>query len=118
MIVNNLIHDLDNNSPGCTGPPNPHKSVAFLDAAASVTILGNKAGCNIAKEQEPIFPLDTPALVPIYTSQTLELKLKKLPTKARRAFRVSSAPHNLVSVAKLADADCNVHIYKTGFDIE
>ena len=85
-IVNNLVNDLDDNSPGCTGPPNPRKSVAFLDAAASVTILGDEAECNVALKQEPNFPLGTPSHVPIFTSQTLELKLKKLPPKARRAF--------------------------------
>ena len=62
--------------------------------------------------------MGTPSHVPIFTSQTLELKLKKLPPNARRAFRVKNAPHNLVSVAELADAGCGVYIYKTGFDIE
>ena len=109
---------MDDNSPGCTGPPNPRKSVAFLDAAASVTTLGDEAECDVATKQEPNFPLGTPAHVPIFTSQTLELKLKKLPPKVRRAFRVKNAPHNLVSVAELVDADCGVYIYKTGFDIE
>ena len=68
--------------------------------------------------QEPNFPLGTPAKVPIFTSQTLRLKLRKLPPKARRAFRVKDAPHNLVSVAELCDAGCGVYIHETGFEIE
>ena len=77
-----------------------------------MTILGDEAECDVAETQEPNFPLGTPAKVPIYTTETLKLKLKKLPEKARRAFRVADAPHNLVSVAELADADCHVHIHK------
>ena len=49
--------------------------------------------------------------MPIHTSKTLELRLKKLPQKAREAFQVDDVPHNLVDVATLMDAGCSVHMY-------
>ena len=79
--------------------------------------MGDTADCNVAAVQESNFPLGTPSRVIIFTTQTLELKLKKNPEKARRAFRVKDAPHNLVVVAKLVDAGFNVHLHKTGFEI-
>ena len=56
--------------------------------------------------------------MPIYTTETLELRLNKLPLKARRAFRVPPIPHNLVAVLELVDAGCSVHIHLWGFDID
>ena len=62
--------------------------------------------------------MGTPSHVPIYTTETLELRLRKLPEKARKAFQVADLLHNLVDVATLVDAGCSVHIYDSGFDIE
>ena len=56
--------------------------------------------------------------MPIHTSKTLELCLKKLPQKAREAFRVDNVPHNLVAVATIVDAGCSVHMYDWGFNID
>ena len=54
----------------------------------------------------------------IHTSESLSLRLKKLPMKCRRAFRVDSIPHNLVAVSELVDGGCSVHMYWWGFDID
>ena len=56
--------------------------------------------------------------MPIYTTETLELRLNKLPLKARREFRVPAIPHNLVAVSELVDAGCSVHLHPWGFDID
>ena len=64
------------------------------------------------------FALNTPSHVPIYTSETLKLRLKKLPEKARGAFSLAEVPHNLVAVATLVDAGCSVHMYYWGFEID
>ena len=72
----------------------------------------------MATIQKSNISLNTPSQVPIFTSSTLELKLNKLPEKARQAFRVGQIPHNLVAVATLVDAGCSVHFYNWGFDIE
>ena len=77
-----------------------------------------EAAADVAAKQEPNISLGTPSHVPIHTTKTLELRLRKLPEKARKAFRVADVPHNLVAVATLVDAGCSVHIYDWGFDVE
>ena len=80
--------------------------------------MGADASADVAKIQKPNFALNTPSHVPIYTSETLELRLRKLPAQAREAFRVKDVPHNLVAVATLVDAGCSVHMYYWGFDVD
>ena len=109
--MSNKLTEIDFEPPGCANPPNPEEDTAYLDSAASFTILGKKAKCNTAAVQEPNIELGTPAHVPIRTTKTLKLLLHKLPKKARRAFLVEDIPHNLVAVAELVDAGCSVHIY-------
>ena len=96
--------------PGCAGPPDPKRTTAYLDSGASATIVSAAAAADVAKIQKPNFALNTPSHVPIHTSATLKLRLKKLPEKAREAFRVDDVPHNLVAVATLVDAGCSVHV--------
>eukprot|EP00957_Ditylum_brightwellii_P137441 10478649-Ditylum_brightwellii.AAC.1 len=42
------------------------------------------------------------------TTQTLTANLPKLPEEAKRLFRMLNINNNLLSVAKLCDADCTV----------
>ena len=72
----------------------------------------------MAPTQEPNISLNTPSYVKIHTTESLLLKLKKLPPAARRAFRVSDIPHNLIAVSELVDAGCSVHVYYWGFNID
>ena len=117
-IGNVTTNNVSKNEPsGCTNPPNPNEDTALLDTAASVSCMGRHAKCKVATHQEPQITLNTPSDVPIATEQTLELLLKKLPPKARRAFRVPNIPHNLVAAAELADAGCGIYLHKTGFEI-
>ena len=44
-----------------------------------MSVMSDDAACNVAPVQEPNFSLGTPARVPIFTTETLLLKLKKLP---------------------------------------
>ena len=44
--------------------------------------------------------------------------LSKLPPKAQKGYTVPNITNNLVSVAKLCDADCNVFFHKNGVDID
>ena len=116
--IGNVTSNVSDDDPfGCTNPPNPNEDTALLDSAASVSCMGKYAKCKVAQQQEPQIALNTPSDVPIMTEQTLELLLRKLPPKARRAFRVSKIPHNLVSAAELADAGCGIHLHKHGFEI-
>ena len=56
--------------------------------------------------------------MPIYTTKSLLLRLKKFPSAAKRAFLVKDIPHNLVAVSELVDAGCSVHMYSWGFNID
>ena len=76
------------------------------------------AAADVAQNQKPNFALNTPSHVPIHTSKTLELRLKKLPQKAREAFRVDNIPHNLVAVSTLVDAGCGVYLHHWGFEVD
>ena len=81
--------------------------------------MGNAVDCDVATVQEPDFPLGTPPeFQSLYVSPMLQLKLRKLSEKARMAFRVKDAPHKLVAVAELIDAECGVYSHRTDFDIE
>ena len=81
-------------------------------------MLGAAAAVDVAEVQKMNLALNTPSHIPIYTSETLQLRLKRLPEKAREAFRVAEVPHNLVAVATLVDADCSVHMYYWGFEVD
>ena len=118
MSLNLSSNDNDSEPPGCANPPNTKKDTAYLDSAASVSIVGKEANCKVADVQEPNIQLGTPSHVPIATTKTMELLLHKLPKKARRAFLVKDVPHNLVAVAELVDAGCSIHLFTWGFDID
>ena len=116
--VNNvklMEHDFD---PGCTNPPNPGTTPAFLDTAASLTLLGRNTHCERAAVQELNVSLGTPSKDNIMTTKTLELLLAKLPKAARRAFRVPDTPHNLMAGDELVDAGYGLHLYKTYAEID
>ena len=74
--------------------------------------------CDVAPVQEPNISLNTPLHVSIYTTQSLLLRLTKLPYAAKRAILVKDIPHNLVAVSELVDAGCSVHMYFWDFDID
>ena len=105
------------NQSGCN-PPNKKSTTAFLDSAASVSCLGKNAIAKLAETQLPAITLNTPSGIPITTTGTLELDLRKLPAKARTAYRVPDIPHNLIAAAELVDAGCGVHLYKHHCEVE
>ena len=82
MSLNLNSIDNDNEPPGCANPPDAKKDTAYLDSAASVSIVGKDANCKVADVQEPNIQLGTPSHVPIATTKTMELLLHKLPKKA------------------------------------
>ena len=53
----------------------------------------------------------------MHTTKTVNLLLKKLPTKARQAHRVPGIMNSLLSVPILVDAGCEVFFHRTGCDI-
>ena len=79
-----------------------------MDTAASFTCLSDEADADVAKVQLPNKLLDTPSNVPITTTKTRELKMKKLPPAARVGFTVPNIPHNILAGAELVDAGCRI----------
>ena len=79
-----------------------------MDTAASFTCLDEEADADVAEIQLPNKLLDTPSNVPITTTKTRELKMKKLPPEARVGFSVRNLPHNILSGAELVDAGCKL----------
>ena len=73
--------------------------------------MGKKANCPRAKVQEPNLSLETPSNVPIHTTETLELPMKKQLQAAKRAYRAKEIQHNIMAVAELCDAGCGVHLW-------
>ena len=116
---NEIVNDtIPKSTPGCTNPTNYKKATAFVDSAASLTLLQQEAIYKIAKVQESTKVLGTPNGSPMYTKKTIELLLPKLPPKARKGYTVPNITNNLVSVAELCDADCNVFFHKHGVEID
>ena len=87
ITVVNAIKHCDKQPPGCANPPNVDNDTAYVDSAASVTILGRNTKCKEAKVQEPNIALNTPASVPIHTTKTLELLLNKLPPQSQTGIQ-------------------------------
>ena len=104
-------------NPGCTNPPNYKNTTAFIDSAASLTLLQQQAVCKLALVQERNKTLGTPNGSEMQTSKTIELLLPKLPPPARKGYTVPGITNNLVSVAELCDAWCTVFFHKHGVDI-
>ncbi len=113
-----MNHDtIPNDTPGCTNPSDYKKSTALLDSAASLTLLQQEAVYILAKAQELAKTLGTPNGSPMSTKKTIELLLSKWPAKARKGYTVPNITNNLVSVAKLCDADCTVFFHRHGTKI-
>ena len=124
VIVNNIKHSketvndtIPSSTPGCTNTANYKKSTAFIDSTALLIHLQQEVVYKLAQVQESTKTLGTPNVSPMYTNKTIELLLPKLPPMARKGYTVLNIPNNLVSVAKLCDADCNVFFHKHGVDI-
>ena len=117
-MVNNVKLIYDTIRPGCADPPNPNKTTALLDSAASISLLCCEAQCKQADVQEANKTLGTPNRASIVTTEMLELLLQKLSPAARQAFCVPDIPHNLVAASKLANAGCGIHLYKHYIDIK
>ena len=117
LTINNLPEEEKDNL-GCSNPHNYKTDTAFIDSAASVSLLGDEAKCTLAKLQEHAKQLGIPDGNTMMTTETLRLLLQKLPEAARKAYRVPKIAHNLIAVAALCDAGCEVRFFKHGVTIE
>jgi hypothetical protein len=121
LIVNNLSNkddEDDNEPPGCTNPPHLQSTTAFIDSAASISLVGCTALCKIAEVQERNKTLGIPNGATMVTTQTVKPLLPKFPLAAHKAYRVPAITNNLVAVSELCDVNCTVFFTKHGVEIE
>ena len=120
MNINSIIYvKLANNiylQPGCANPPDINTNT-LVDSAANVLLLANGAPAIESETQLP-----TKTILQIYESrmftiETMELLLSKLPKASREAHRVPGIINNLLSVSFLCDAGCEVFFHITGCEI-
>ena len=116
--VSNTVNTCAKEPPDCANPPNPNRNTAHLECAVSTSIFGKDAICDVTLVYEPNISLNMPSHLPIYKTQSLLARLKKLPHAATRAFLVKDTPHNLVTISKLVDTRCSAHMYFWSFDID
>ena len=116
--MTNLNDHEQNCTPGCTNPTDCAKTSAFIDSAASISLVDRKALCKVTEVQEQNKTLGIPIGATIETTQTVELLLDKFPKAARKVYIVSHITNNLVAVSKLCDADCSVYFHKHGVEID
>ena len=113
---NRLTNNLVNYSPtetGCANPPNLDDT-ALIDTAASLSLLGIGATATESAKQLPGKCIIQPNGARMTTTKNLELLLTKLPKSARQAHRLPGIVNNLLSVAELCDAGCEVEFHRTG----
>ena len=108
-----------NYSPTDTGCANPANldDTAPIDTAASLSLLGIGATATKSTEQLPGKCIIQPNGARMTTTKNLELLLTKLPKSSRQAHRLPGIINNLLSVAELCDAGCDVEFHRTGCNV-
>ena len=117
--VTNSKHNFANNTlprPGCANPFKKYYTT-LVDTAANISLLTAEAPATDANLQLPVKTILQPAGSTMHTTETVNLLLKKLPTKARQAHRVPGIMNILLSVPILVNAGCVVFFQRTGCDI-
>ena len=84
--MSNKLNETDFEPPGCADPPNPEEDTAYLDSAASITILGKRAKCNTAAVQEPNIELGTPSHVPIRTTKNIRIIVAQITKESKEGL--------------------------------
>ena len=118
--VTNSKHNFANNTlPPPTGYANPLKKdyTALVDTTANISLLTTESPATDTKLQLPTKTILQPAGETIHTTKTVNLLLKKLPTKARQAHQVPGIMNSLLSVPILVDAGYEVLFHRTVCDI-
>ena len=84
---------------------------AFIDSAASLTLLHNRAPADDAPTQQKQKTVTIPNGAQMHTTKTIKLRLD-LPEKAKIGHRMPKIINNLVSAPALCDAGCEVKFTK------
>ena len=102
--MNNVNDHEQINTPSCTNLTDFAKTTAFIDSAASISLVGRKALCKIEEAQERNKTLGILNGATMETTQTVQLLLEKFPKVALKTYRVPNITTNMVVVNELCDA--------------
>ena len=114
-VRNNLANNVILKS-GCTNPPILN-TTALVDSAVNVSLLQSASPSKVAAAQLPTKTIIQSAGGKMFTTNTLELLLTKLPSAAREAHEAPAITNNLISVSVLCDAGCEVFFHMHGCEI-
>jgi hypothetical protein len=91
--------------------------MAFIDTAASVTLLTTTAPANSTPNSNVQITVLQPSGAKMTSTHTVNLLLAKLPEDTRLAHRLPGLVNNLLSVAVLYGAGCEVIFHKHGCEV-
>ena len=116
--VTNSKQNFANNTLPLPGCANPFKkdSTALVDTAANISLLTAESPATDANLQLSTKTILHPAGAIMVTTKTVNLLLKKLPTKARQTHRVPGIINSFLSVPVLVDTVCELFFHRTGCD--
>ncbi len=101
---------------GCANPPDL-TFTAFIDTTASVTLLTPKAPARSTTNNNVQITVLQPSGAKMTSMHAVNLLLKKLPEDARLVHQLPGLINNLLSVAVLCDAGCEVFFHKHGCEV-
>jgi hypothetical protein len=91
----------------------PVDETAFLDSAASLHLLHNRAPAKKNRNTRQAEKVTIPNGTNMHTTETIELKIDNLPKNAKIGHRLPGIVNNLVAAPILCDAGCEVKFTKT-----
>jgi hypothetical protein len=111
-VAFNILANLFPHYSGCASPPNL-SSTAFIDTAASKSLVTPSTKTSPATSLESITVIQ-PGGDKMRTTHAVDLLLSKLPPNSRMAHSLPGLTNNLLSIAVLCNAGCEVFFNTTG----
>jgi hypothetical protein len=101
---------------GCANPPNLNK-MALINTAASCTVLMTISPATTTTNADIQITVIQPGGNHMTITHTVNLLLQNLPPEAQLGHRLPGHVNNLLSVAALVDAGCEVFFHCTGCEV-
>ena len=114
--MNSQLANTINISSDCSNPSNLD-TTTLINTAASVSLLTPQAPANNAITTDVKITVIQPSGAKMTSTNTVNLLLQALPPKDRLAHRLPGLTNNLLSVAALCDAGCEVFFHRQGCNV-
>jgi hypothetical protein len=114
--VNSQLAKAINISSDCSNPSNLD-ATALINTAASISLLTPQAPANNAITTNVKITVIQPSGAKMTSTNTVNLLLQALPPKDHLAHRLTSLTNNLLLVAALCDAGCEVFFHRQGCEV-